>query len=160
MRVLVLAEAGSSFETQLSPFLATLGAHQDIEVQVRAHPSSGSMAAGSMAAGSSPATLAGCDVALGSSSSALLEALWLQKPIVVIQTAVLDDPAGLVAAGLAAGCRAPEQLPDLCRRLAARGADGASETVWGGAPADPVREVLAAGGINAGGIDAGGIKVR
>ena len=82
------------------------------------------------------AALRQCDIALGRGSSALLEALWCRKPVIVFRSGTRDDPLGLVASGLAVGCGSPQELPGLCRSAVADtdavSLTRATEKVWGG----------------------------
>src|SRR5690606_18187515 len=141
LRVLVLGEAGDEFAAAVEPFLSALARDPDVEVAVQPHP------ARAQATRDLASALAWCDVALGMRSSALYEALFHRRPVVVACKERAHPLAGLVAF-----CPEPEHAAHACRQAAADPATlaRARAVVWGDPPDDPVREVLAAVGIGDG----------
>lgn len=141
LRVLVVAEAHPRFPAEFEPYLAALRADGALAVTVQPHPAT------AVPARDLAASLAWCDVAVGMRSSALLEATWHGRPVVVAG----PDAArhALVTASVAIGCASPAGLSAACREAAADALRPrrAREFVWGSPPADSVRAVLAAGGM-------------
>lgn len=133
VRVLLLADAGAGSAAAVAPFAAALRCAADMALAVRPHPSTG-------AAERDLATdLDRCDVAIGRRSSALLEAVYRNRPAVVLGGGCGDDSPGV-------RCDDPGELAGLCRRLAAVPPDPAARArLWSGAAGDPVAAVLAAG---------------
>lgn len=148
--VLVLAERGD-WLVRIEPFLAAIADCEDLTVVVRSHPAE----SGGQPLPSLTEALLASDVALGRASSALLEALYWERPVIVCP----DDPAGLAAAGIGRLCPHPSGLVELCR--AAAGASGktaaraARARVWGGSPRNPVAAILAARAMRRNGVDLG-----
>ena len=128
LAVAVLGEANAEFDAAISPFVAALRADPSVVVEVHPHP------AIAAAPRDLVATLRWCDVALGMRSSALLEALWWRRPIVVVDAG--DGSNDWAAAGVAVACRQPSSVVAVCR-AAARECEGlarARATVWGAPP--------------------------
>lgn len=140
VRVLVIGEADPDFAATVDPYLAALRAAGDVVVKVQPHPAESTR-------GRDLATaLAWSDVVVGRRSSALLEALWHARPIVIV--GVESAAHEFFAAGLATACAQPTALAAICRTICrtaeAGSVDPARAGVWGGAPADPVRAIVAA----------------
>ena len=122
-RKLTQAQAAKVLGIKQPHVSQALEAEPDIRIQVRAHPASGGSANGT----SLDVALSQCDVVLGRGSSALLEALWFRKAVIVFRSETRDDPLGLVVSGLAMGCSSPATLSGLCRSVVAD-ADAVSMT--------------------------------
>ncbi len=128
LAVAVLGEAKAQFDVAISPFVEALRADPSIVVEVHPHP------AVAASARDLQATLRWCDVAVGMRSSALLEALWWRRPIVVVDAG--EGSNDWVAAGVAAACRQPGSVVGVCRSAAREheGLERARATVWGASP--------------------------
>jgi hypothetical protein len=146
-RVLFLGEAGLSLRSLAQPFVNALSSHTALEVRLRPHPGDGEPGGSSRTATSLDEDLTWCDVAVGMRSSALLEAVFRHRPVVLCAS---DGPPPFDGVFLDPPC-SPEELPE--RVLGARNGGtlqpggGTSrksspwEKIWGGAPADPVGEL-------------------
>lgn len=138
MRVLVVGERGADHVATIAPYTRALRAAPTVELEVQPHPAVASPKRDLGAA------LSWCDVAIGVRSSALLEALWHERPVVIVGSEPHDHD--LVAAALALPCADPEAIVDSCR--AAMGdidhLRRARAVVWGDPPADAARAILAA----------------
>ncbi len=151
-RVLVLGEVGACFRHEVEAFLVALDA-AGMKASYRPHPAEAMPKSGVAAVTISKETtlaqaLQHCDVVLGSSSSALLEALYHGVAVVVFCSPRLDDPAGFAREGLAMRCDVPGDLPELCLRLArkrhASCAASARAIVWGDAETNVIEEIFGA----------------
>ena len=146
VRVLLLADGVPEFAREVEPFVQALRAATGIELRVRPHPACPAPWPAELESGGSlAADLDRAQVVIGVASSALLEALRRRRPCLGLATTSRVDPAGYVAAGLLQLVEVPAQVADRCRALA--GADSceletARETVWAGAPDDPVGAIL------------------
>ncbi len=137
LRVLCIMEAGVGFAGLLAPYLAALRAAPDVDVSVQAHPSTATPSR------SLADSLQWCEVAVGARSSALLEAVWHRRAIVVVDpTSGPPSPA----AEFAISCPSPAGLVDACRAAAhdATRREFAFARVWGDAPPSPAQAILLA----------------
>jgi hypothetical protein len=146
-RVLFLGEAGLSFRKLAQPFVDALSSHPALEVRLRPHPGEGEPRGSPRPATSLDEDLTWCDAAVGMRSSALLEAVFRHRPVVLCAS---DGPPPFDRVFPDPPC-SPEELPE--RVLDARNGGtlqpggGTSrksspwERIWGGAPADPVGEL-------------------
>lgn len=137
---LVLADDGQRFAVAAAPFLDALS-RDGFDVVVRPHPAGGTPAAKPL-----HEQLVGCDVAIGHASSALLEALRCERPVIVLALDGVADPRRLVADGLATSCSQPSELAAACRAACELGAEARSvlrRRVWG-EDGDALGAVLAA----------------
>jgi hypothetical protein len=140
VHVLLVEEADAGFDAAVAPFLEALRRDGGFSIEMLPHPARGGAALRASVAEAATR----CDVALGRKSSALLEAVWWGCPAVVAG----DDEADFRSAGLPV-CATPVDLAATCRLCAVDrlAAPAARERVWGGAPGDPIGEVLAAGAV-------------
>jgi hypothetical protein len=144
LRIAVLTEADARFAGRMASFVEVLARAEDAVCTVQPHPATGTPGRPLLA------TLAWCDVAVGMRSSALLEALWMRRAVVIVDpgeesttsaAATLDRELGLPQ------CADPNRLLATCRAAVAQGADidRARAVVWGQAQPPAVDAVLAAG---------------
>lgn len=152
LRILVLGERDAAFWTAMDPFVRALTDRRDFAVEVRRHPAetdSDSPPSPSPLSPSLAVAVKNSDVVLGSGSSALLEAVYWSRAIIVCATLRLGDPAGLVRDGLAIPCENPNDLADLCRELCELDRSAqvrtAHDMVWGDIEVDAVHKILSAG---------------
>lgn len=136
-RILLLGEATEDLERDAGPILESLRA-KGFETLVRLHPAR--MAGRREAPVELTEDLLAADLVLGRASSALLEALRLRRPALVLLGQGGEDPAGYVASGVIPGVSSPEQIVELFQEGPT--AEGVAEVVWGGAPEDAVEAVL------------------
>jgi len=143
-RVRVLVVEGRRDEAvSLAPFVAALQSTEDLEIAVLPHP------AHARGEKDPRSTFAWADVAAGTGSSALLEAIWHGCSAVVIEAGLDPDPGGYRADGVAAGADSPGALVAVCRRLGesqerARGAE-IRERVWGADGGNAAKQLLGMG---------------
>ena len=147
LRALVLSEANDAFADEVAPFLDALRAEKAMTVAVRPHPGERAQrwSHAELTRGSLADELIRSDVAIGIASSALLEALYYNRPIICIEPERGSDRVGFVADGAAIASHDPKEFPEMIRELAKnmqRSFSGAKETVWGKAPRDPVAAIL------------------
>lgn len=140
VRVLVIGEPDPEFAATVDPYLEALRAAGDVVVELHPHP------AVSTGVRDLATALAWSDVVVGRRSSALLEALWHARPIVVV--GVESAAHEFVVASLAIACPQPSALAAICRTISAMaetdGVGPARARVWGGAPPCPVEAIVAA----------------
>jgi hypothetical protein len=150
-RVLLLAESSPAFRELVRPFLE-LTRDADLEVEVRPHPAdpAGVWQGQRLATGSLEDALELADVVVGVGSSALLEACWARRPVVLLSGDSDPDPAGYVREGIGSLCSVPADLPELCRKAAASGPDPAlRERIWGAEePTAVLQAILGAAGCD------------
>ncbi len=147
-KVLLMSEARVGFLEDVRPFVEALSETGDFDVLSRPHPADPPGRWGSMplASGRLQEVLQGVDVVVGIGSSALLEALWAERPIVVLVHGPDPDPSGYAREGIGIACSAPSELPRICREcLRPPGEEfrRARERVWGGSPPFVFESVLA-----------------
>jgi hypothetical protein len=141
-RVLVIGARGATARAALQPFVDSLAAAgAEFAVRLRPHPAE--------ANGSLPSlgdSLQVCDVVVGSASSALLEAIYWQRPVITCG----NTEVAAAEAQLAIPCADPAQLQHLVRSLASTAgtvrAEEAYRIVWSGCPENPVEAILVATG--------------
>jgi hypothetical protein len=132
--VLLVAEADPDFHRRVKPFLAALAAAADIELVVRPHPAepAGRWAGYRSATDGLDAALAEAEVVVGIGSSALLEATWAGRPVILLPGAPDPDPAGYGREEIGIPCPRPADLPGLCRAAALRAGDPfLRQRIWG-----------------------------
>lgn len=147
-RVLVIGERDTEYRDMVQPFLAALTAG-GYSVRWRTHPAERRNHASDSAADA----LRDHDIVIGSGSSALLEALYFERPVVILCSASFDDPASFAREGLAWRCETPGELVERCGRLlrdpsTADFVRRARTIVWGdasGKAASSAKAILAVG---------------
>ncbi|MEE2888511.1 MAG: hypothetical protein VX951_13860 [Planctomycetota bacterium] len=148
IRILVIGERGAAFWAAIDPFVQALTQCEEFLVDLRLHPSD-VVRRTAAASRSLVAALRDADVVIGSGSSALVEAIYWRRPVVVCALGQLGDPAGLVRDELALGCHNPADLGPLCANLnrpeRAEHCQNSHAMVWGDVDVDAVQEILAAG---------------
>ncbi len=142
IRILLISEPSKRFHEGASPYVARLEENPKIDLRIRRHPAEAS------GTGDSPEPnlaldLAGVDIAVGNSSSALLEALELGLGVICLTSKDLGDPARYAEEGLAVRCDTPDKLEvsiecalDESARRERR------ERVWGTERREPARFIL------------------
>ena len=119
LRVLVLSEAADDFPDRIRDYLTALEEEPGFTVSIQPHPAEDASRWSGVKVhrGSLVAALLACDVALGIGSSALLEALYHQRPGITLVTEDRRDPSRYGAEGLVEICSDPPLLAPLCRSL-------------------------------------------
>jgi hypothetical protein len=146
IRVFVIGDAQPVSDELIRPFVEALSSNAAFEVAIRLHPARAK--AQGVAQPSLPQALVWCDVVLGRRSSALLEALWFHRPVILVGE---PDPemGRLIREGLAIACLEASDVADSCRRVMTaahvKKLRTARVLVWGAAPLDPVGAVYDAG---------------
>lgn len=135
LRVLVIGEADPRHAAALAPFVAALHA-AGFAVAERAHPAHVRRPQPALAG-----QVQACDVVVGRASSALLEALFFGRPIIVCSAVEPEGRDPRVGVGV----HDPQALPSACRSAAGdrAGIDRARALIWGGVdPADAVDRIV------------------
>jgi len=151
VRVLVLGERGEKFWDAMDPFVQELIGADGLFVEQRLHPAD----VDRRHYRESPSlveALLNSHVVLGSGSSALLEAVFWKRPIVVCATRELGDPAGLVEDGLAEACSDAADIVGLCHRVGnvenRPNARDPHSMVWRGSKPGAAPRILAVSGFS------------
>ncbi len=148
VRVLLVSQARPGFRSDVGPFLEVLRADPRLRLTVQPHPGEGPGAwpAAERSHGTLASAIEVADVVCGVDSSALLEALYFRKPALVL-AAGPEASLGYAESGGLELCRTPEELSELCLRLAGGDAGAVEECcarIWGRAGGAPVEGILAA----------------
>lgn len=148
LRVLVIGEHSEGFWDAMDPFVQALVGCEGFDVDVRRHPAD--MGSGALPTSMSLTTaLQDSDIVIGNGSSALLEAIYWYRPVIVCAVGELGDRAGYVRDGLAVACDNPVDLAEICQRVFASDRHGEIQTahdmVWGRTQVEAAPEILAAG---------------
>jgi hypothetical protein len=132
----------------MDPFVEALVGGEGFDVDIRRHPAD--MGSGALPTSMSLTTaLQDSDIVIGNGSSALLEAIYWYRPVIVCAVGELGDRAGYVRDGLAVGCDTAAHLAAICQQVFASDRHEKTRTahdmVWGGIQGEAAPEILAAG---------------
>jgi hypothetical protein len=152
LRVLVIGEAGPAFANEVRPYLDALEAARGIATTFRPHPAIMAGREVERVEDSLAEAILANAVVVGIRSSALLEALWHERPVIVLGSQSGDIASDFASAGLASRCADPADLARAVFEAASpegrANARRARDRVWGGAPPDSADALIRAGEVD------------